>query len=609
MLASNIKTTATRYGEMAYYASDVYIGRSLELYGEYSQAEVDLFATLISPGDNVIDVGANIGALTAALAALVHPRGRVFAFEPQPDNYALLMRNCEQFPAVVRPYAIALGKRAGTAKMPYLSELTFKNYGGIAIGSGEATVRVDTLDHVLDAGAADRIAFIKIDVEGCERDVVLGARELIKRSRPVLYLEEHPGGDDGLRVLLRSLDYVLFHHRPALWGPDNFKGHHDNVFGNIVSFNILALPKEKDFVDVTGDLVPIEVSACKTGWAAIARFGGVGDNLIAAAGLRALHAAGYKVEMISQAPQAVLFENNPFVDKLSVYEKGDLPSDQAAWLAWFNLRSKEYAHFLNLSHSIESRHAAFPGMTSFWWPAHYRRKLFAGSYIETVFELLDLPPVFGPLFFPTEAEKQQALATRRALGDGPIIGWCMSGTRLDKVYPQAPMVIARLIKELGAQVVMLAAPPPYRDFELCKQALDMVTAQNGSAAGLLHAGSPSMDNQTWPIRRILTFAMGCDLMIGPDTGPMWGVAFEPLPKILLHSHASVENITKHWVNTTSLCADPRRVDCWPCHRLHDEGSTCRPNAWNNGAACISDISADTIVASATVLLEGKRRAA
>jgi hypothetical protein len=61
------------------------------------------------------------------------------------------------------------------------------------------------------------------------------------------------------------------------------------------------------------------------------------------------------------------------------------------------------------------------------------------------------------------------------------------------------------------------------------------------------------------------------------------------------SHASVENITKHWVNTTTLHADPNRVPCWPCHRLHDDPSTCVVNKEENGAACISDVSVENLV--------------
>jgi hypothetical protein len=87
---------------------------------------------------------------------------------------------------------------------------------------------------------------------------------------------------------------------------------------------------------------------------------------------------------------------------------------------------------------------------------------------------------------------------------------------------------------------------------------------------------------------------------------MWSVAFEPLHKIMLHSHASVENIAAHWLNTTSLSADPKRVPCAPCHRLHDSVETCVPNKDNSGAACISDISVENIVRAARSALQQAR---
>jgi ADP-heptose:LPS heptosyltransferase len=84
-------------------------------------------------------------------------------------------------------------------------------------------------------------------------------------------------------------------------------------------------------------------------------------------------------------------------------------------------------------------------------------------------------------------------------------------------------------------------------------------------------------------------------VIGPDTGPMWATAIHNMPKIMLLSHASPTNITKHWRNTTTLHADQTRVDCWPCHKLHDIIETCRSNTEQTGAACISDISVDSLL--------------
>jgi hypothetical protein len=80
---------------------------------------------------------------------------------------------------------------------------------------------------------------------------------------------------------------------------------------------------------------------------------------------------------------------------------------------------------------------------------------------------------------------------------------------------------------------------------------------------------------------------------------------EPMPKIILLSHASPENITKHWVNTTTLHADPEKISCWPCHQLHDEIGTCRKAENANAAACISDINHEAVLIAAKAALEGQ----
>src|SRR5208337_5005699 len=113
-------------------------------------------------------------------------------------------------------------------------------------------------------------------------------------------------------------------------------------------------------------------------------------------------------------------------------------------------------------------------------------------------------------------------------------------------------------------------------------------------AGLYLGLSHDANNPNWPIRRVLSFAQACDIVIGPDTGPMWGVAYESNYKVLMLSHGSVENVSKHWVNTVSLHADTARVPCYPCHQLHNTGETCTPNRDKNGSACISDISVETV---------------
>ena len=95
MLANNINTTDTRFGRMSYFATDYYIGRSLELYGEYSWGEIELCSKVVKPNWTIVNGGANIGALTVPLAKLVN-KGKVYAFEPQPEVYQMLKRNARR---------------------------------------------------------------------------------------------------------------------------------------------------------------------------------------------------------------------------------------------------------------------------------------------------------------------------------------------------------------------------------------------------------------------------------------------------------------------------------------------------------------------------------
>ncbi len=347
-------------------------------------------------------------------------------------------------------------------------------------------------------------------------------------------------------------------------------------------------------------------------WACVARLGGIGDNLIAATVLAGLKKQGYMVEVITSEPNHVVFLNNPHIDKLSVKKvPDDMPQgDPKAWQAWFNSRSHEYDVFVHLTHSVEGRHAVFEAMTSFWWPEDYRRKVCAGSYLETAHEIAGVPFEFGPLYYASDEEQTRAVETKKLLmGDKKCVTWIISGSRIDKVYPYCSFVVARMIKELDVHVVLMGAGP--KEFEMAKAIVEHVKHSNGTTdleCGVHLALSPEASEPgglyNWPIRRSLAYAIyGSDVVITPDTGPAWACAFYPMPKIVLLSHASEENITKHWLNTVALHADPIRVPCWPCHRLHDSKDTCVANKEDNGAACISDISVETILQTVRRKLE------
>jgi FkbM family methyltransferase len=237
------KTKICRYGEMIYRPNDIYIGRSLELYGEFSEHEVQLFRALVHPGQTVLDVGANIGAHTVALAKLVGATGKVLAFEPQRGLFYVLCGNVAQNNLhQVRCYQAAVGDKAGTISVPDLDSDAEMNYGGVGLSNVSPSVRSEPVPLVrIDDLTLTSCHLIKIDVEGMEERVLNGAAQTIRRFRPMLYVEDDRAERSaGVRACLFDLGYELYVHRPPLYNPANFAGHRENVFGRIVSMNLFA---------------------------------------------------------------------------------------------------------------------------------------------------------------------------------------------------------------------------------------------------------------------------------------------------------------------------------------------------------------------------------
>src|ERR1044071_5090239 len=143
-----IGTKDCRHGKLSYLLNDAYIGRSLDVYGEYSEGELTLFHQLLRPGDLAVDVGANIGALTLGMARLVAPGGAVVAFEPQRAIFDILCNNLRSNGiANVTASRRAVGRAPGAIRVPPLDYARPENFGGVALGGPQGDeVEVVTLD-------------------------------------------------------------------------------------------------------------------------------------------------------------------------------------------------------------------------------------------------------------------------------------------------------------------------------------------------------------------------------------------------------------------------------------------------------------------------------
>jgi FkbM family methyltransferase len=229
---------------MVFNRNDRYIGRSLDLYGEFSEHEVELFATFLLPGALVVEAGANLGAHTLALSPLVGGEGAVIAFEPQRLVFHLLCANLALNSVTnVFAYQKAVGAAEGTLLVPQIDPASEANWGGLALGNWEQGEPVPVT--WLDGMRFPRLDLLKADVEGMEEQVLAGAAETIARHRPVLYLEDdRPEQSESLRARIAALGYKIYTHTPPLFNPNNFAKNPENIFPETVSVNLLGVPEE-----------------------------------------------------------------------------------------------------------------------------------------------------------------------------------------------------------------------------------------------------------------------------------------------------------------------------------------------------------------------------
>jgi FkbM family methyltransferase len=174
--------------------------------------DTDKIKKYIKPGDTVIDVGGNLGFFVLILNELIGDNGKIYSFVAsgllKNKLTATIQNNNLKNVTIVNQ---ALGESEGSTTLHYnpkQSGLTsivsdFEN------NSLSEEIKITTLDKFAE-NISGRVSFIKIDTEGYEPQVLKGAKELIKRDKPTIYIEL--GGDyqessaEALKIL-KELNY------------------------------------------------------------------------------------------------------------------------------------------------------------------------------------------------------------------------------------------------------------------------------------------------------------------------------------------------------------------------------------------------------------------
>jgi FkbM family methyltransferase len=211
----------------------------------YSGAEQEhqrTFKALVQPGDVVVDVGANWGLHTLYLSRLVGPDGLVVAIEPFPPAFSELEWHIRTNACLnVKVFPVAISDADGEALFtPGSSPST----GGLstvcsspAIPEDSISVTTRELDSVLEEIGIKRLKLIKIDVEGAEGKVLLGAKMTIQRFKPYFVVDLHtPEQDVFVARLLTSQGYRLSRlSGPPILHTDNGWPDSSGVWGSILA--------------------------------------------------------------------------------------------------------------------------------------------------------------------------------------------------------------------------------------------------------------------------------------------------------------------------------------------------------------------------------------
>src|SRR6266436_5741193 len=220
-------------------------GKFIFAFREYYEPELAYLEKVLSPGKVFIDVGANFGVYTLVASKLVGTSGRVIAFEPTAQSFAILRQNIalNHF-ANVRAFQFALAQRRGKAWLYHGWDPVGNSLGKDPLCGNEGEeVQTEALDKLLEEKGIDRVHAIKIDVEGAEELVLRGAIRCLTSYNPIVIFEFNPGcaarlglSPDGARDFLQSLNYEFV----VLGDCANCK----NPAQRPTYFNIIAIPKQ-----------------------------------------------------------------------------------------------------------------------------------------------------------------------------------------------------------------------------------------------------------------------------------------------------------------------------------------------------------------------------
>lgn len=309
------------------------------------------------------------------------------------------------------------------------------------------------------------------------------------------------------------------------------------------------------------------------GRALVVRYGAFGDLLQATSVIKGLKDQGYHVTLHASMPGVDVVKHDPNIDQIIIFDKDQVPNANLA--DFWAVQKKEYDKFVNLSESVEGTLLAMPGRAAHGWNPLTRHSMMNRNYLEFQHAIAGLPHRPQVRFFATAEEKNRARNIRSKMGNGPIIMWSLAGSSVHKTWAGLDNILANLMLSYPESEVVLVGGPE-----------GVILEQGWENEKRVHKTCGK-----WNIRMTLAFLAECDMVIGPETGVLNAASHMDMAKVIFLSHSTVENLTRDWVNTTSLWS--RNTKCFgrgdneapSCHSMVYSWDTCTKDENSGTAQC------------------------
>jgi FkbM family methyltransferase len=172
--------------------------------GCYESEKQKAFIKQIKLQDIVYDIGAHVGFYTLLASKLVGDRGKVYAFEPLPRNIFYLKKHI----SLNKLKNVEIIEAAVSDKEGEENFLEGDSYTSKLDSRGSFTVKTISLDNLIKNKKILPPNVIKIDVEGAELKVLLGAKDIIEKYKPVIFIAlDNPNTKEKVIQMIKNFGY------------------------------------------------------------------------------------------------------------------------------------------------------------------------------------------------------------------------------------------------------------------------------------------------------------------------------------------------------------------------------------------------------------------